>query len=110
MSISKTSVLLMILSCATPALCASLTNAEVFFEKGKTYFAQKEYAKAAISFELAMQRDPSNANALYYDALTYQQAGDLQRAKALYKHAMAIFPGTKAAAYSLVALKALDKH
>jgi tetratricopeptide (TPR) repeat protein len=110
MSIFKTSVLLMVLAWPAPGFCSSLTNAEIFFEKGKVFFAHKDWARAAISFELAMQRDPANANALYYDALTYQQAGDLQRAKALYKHAMAVFPGTKAAAYSLVALKALEKH
>ena len=100
----------MILAWPAPGYCSSLTNAEIFFEKGKVYFAHKDYVRAAISFELAMQRNPGNANALYYDALTYQQAGDLQRAKALYKHAMAIFPGTKAAYYSLLALKALEKN
>ncbi|PWU02717.1 MAG: hypothetical protein C5B53_01350 [Candidatus Melainabacteria bacterium] len=111
MSICKTSVLLMIiLAWPTAGFCSSLTNAEIFFEKGKLYFAHKDYVRAAISFELAMQRNPGNANALYYDALTYQQAGDLQRAKALYKHAMAVFPGTKAAYYSLLALKALEKQ
>jgi tetratricopeptide (TPR) repeat protein len=93
-----------------PGLCYSLSNADTFFLRGRYYFEHKDYAKAAIFFELTMQRNPGNADALYYDALTYQRAGDIQRAKALYKHTMAIFPRSKAAYYSFVALKLLQKE
>lgn len=104
----KTIAAVLILAFPQAGICSSLTNAEVFFDRGRFHFARKEYAKAAVFFELAMQRDPGNAEALYYDALTYQQAGDINRAKALYKHTLAIFPKTKAAYYSFLALKGLE--
>jgi len=99
----------MILAWPVPGFASTIAT-ETPFERGKHYFARGDYTHAAMSFEAAMRLNPCDSNALYFDALSYQQAGDFQRALALYKHAMSVFPGSRAAAYSVVALKELQKR
>jgi len=70
------------------------------YSKGVVYFGSKDFTQAANCFELAMRRNPADANALYYDAQCYDQLGQSARAVALYQHCVNIFPTSVVATYA----------
>ncbi len=82
--------------------------AEPYFDGGVTYYRQKNYAKALQYFAQAYRSDPSNGNAVYYQAVCRQAMGDKKGAIPLYASTVANFPGTSAATMALQALSALD--
>jgi tetratricopeptide (TPR) repeat protein len=111
----KAAILVLALSSVCIGTCLNsaaspLTYSDPFYTRGVEFYNAKDYFKAARCFELAMQRNPANADAHFYDALTYQQVGQIERAKALYRLTMAVFPRTLAARRSYENLQILKKQ
>jgi tetratricopeptide (TPR) repeat protein len=94
--------LIVLLGCvtATPAFADQ-------YASGVRCYSAKDYARAARFFEAAIRANPGNSNALYYDALCYQQLGQPERARALYQFLLNVHPGSPAAANARRALAAL---
>ena len=71
------------------------------------YYGVRDYKKAAELFEAAMRQNPAHSSALYYDASCYQQLGETERARSLYRHLLAVFPTSAAAKLTQRALVTL---
>lgn len=63
-----------------------------YMEKGKNYFAEKNYEKAIIEFKNVMQIDPKFPEAYYNLGLVQEQNRDLQKAVANYQQALQLDP------------------
>lgn len=104
----RTSALASTLICAsffTPTLCAF--GADSASEAYKLY-QQKRYKEAAQMFEGCLNTQRPDANVFYYAAVCNQEAGNLGRAKALYKQVVQLSPGSTIAQYSEKILTKLD--
>ncbi|MBA3993920.1 MAG: hypothetical protein C0469_10370 [Cyanobacteria bacterium DS2.3.42] len=102
------SALLTALFCAsffTPSIRAF--GADSAAEAYKLYQA-KRYKEAAQMFEGCLTAQKPDANVLYYAAVCNQEAGNLGRAKALYKQVVQLSPGSTIAQYSEKILTRLD--
>jgi tetratricopeptide (TPR) repeat protein len=98
----KAAIVALSLSCLCsqnmrPANALPVVYTDPFYARGVQYFEAKDYPRAAHCFELAMQRNPANSDALFYDALTYQ-------------HTIAVFPKTFAAYRAYQNLQAIKKQ
>lgn len=63
-----------------------------YMEKGKEYFAEKNYEKAKIEFKNVMQIDPKFAEAFYYMGQVEEQSRDLQKAVGNYQQSLQLNP------------------
>lgn len=77
------------------------------FSVGMQYYKAGQFARAAQLFEAAMRKRPDNSVALVNDAVCYHKLGDIERARALYMHVLAIFPDSQAAQIARDGLKIL---
>ncbi len=77
------------------------------FEVGMQYYKAGHFQRAAQLFEAAMRKRPDNSVALVNDAVCYHKLGDIERARALYMHVLAVFPDSKAAQIAGDGLKIL---
>lgn len=89
------------------ALSASSAEAQAEYKRGVEYYQQRNYRAAIQCFETAVQRNAGDQNAYYYEALSYQQLGDLPHATQLYSTITSKFPGSQAAQLSTQALQRL---
>ena len=64
-----------------------------YMEKGKEYFAEKNFEKAKIEFKNVMQIDPKFAEAFYFMGQAEEQNRDLQKAAGSYNQAIQLDPG-----------------
>lgn len=90
------------------AVAQALGQQENWFASGKHWYLKGDYSAAAGCFERAMQQRPGDYRALIYDAFSYQKLGQKERARALYQHAIAIFPDSSAAKIAKECLKTID--
>lgn len=67
---------------------------------GYKLYQQKRYKEAAQAFDIALSARGNDANLCYYAAVCNQQAGNLPRAKTLYKQVTVLQPGSTIASYS----------
>lgn len=74
------------------------------YQAGEAYFKQGRYGSAALEFLRVVARDPRNSDALYYAALSFQQAGNRSRAGTLYRLLLERFPSSRGAEYARRAL------
>lgn len=74
------------------------------FDDGVKLLGQRNYKAAAAKFEQAVKSNPSNSNAYYYRALTYQYLGDRAKASSYYQQILQKFPSSAAAEYARQAL------
>ena len=70
-------------------------------------YQKKCYREAAAVSEAYLKRHPGDAGAYYYGALSYQQLGDLARARPLYRRVVELAPNSKIGAYAASILKQL---
>lgn len=77
------------------------------FEVGMQYYKAGHFQRAALLFEAAMRKRPDNSVALVNDAVCYHKLGDIERARALYMHVLAVFPDSQAAQIARDGLKIL---
>lgn len=77
------------------------------FDVGMQYYKAGHYQRAAQLFEAAMRKRPDNSVALVNDAVCYHKLGDIERARALYMHVLAVFPSSQAAQIACDGLKIL---
>lgn len=63
-----------------------------YMEKGKAYFAEKNYDKAEIEFKNVMQIDPKFAEAFYYMGQVEEKSRELQKAAGNYQQALQLDP------------------
>ena len=77
------------------------------FVYGYRYFQSGDFRSAAKYFEMAMRMNPGDDKSLFYDALSYQKLGETERARALYKHVLAVFPDSPSAKPAGTALRRL---
>ncbi len=89
----------------TPSLCAF--GADSVADAYKLYQG-KRYKEAAQMFEGCLNTQRPNANVCYYAAVCNQEAGNLARAKVLYKQVVQLSPGSTIAVYSQNILVKLD--
>ncbi len=74
------------------------------FDDGVKLFGQRNYKAAAVKFEQAVKSNPTDSNACYYRALTYQCLGDRIKASTYYQQILQKFPSSPAAQYARQAL------
>jgi len=74
------------------------------YQVGEAYFKQRKYGSAALEFLRVVARDPRNSDALYYAALSFQEAGNRSRAGTLYRLLLERFPSSRGAEYARRAL------
>lgn len=74
------------------------------YQVGEAYFKQGKYGSAALEFLRVVARDPKNSDALYYAALSFQEAGNRSRAGTLYRLLLERFPSSRGAEYARRAL------
>lgn len=67
---------------------------------GYKLYQQKRYREAAQAFDIALSARSNDANLCYYAAVCNQQAGNLPRAKTLYRQVTALQPGSTIASYA----------
>ncbi|MCA9801152.1 MAG: aspartyl protease family protein [Cyanobacteria bacterium HKST-UBA02] len=87
-------------------LAAVIVNGGAFASDGKELregqrlYKAGKYNAAAGYFVGVMAREPKNANAIYYAAVSFQKAGDLERANNFYRLLIEHFPNSQAAVYA----------
>lgn len=91
---------LLVLASAAPFVLAADLNSAM------NYFQNKQYQAAASAFDQAAAKDPSDARALYYAALSYHYARSYDEAKKRYQQVIAKFPGTTQAEQASKAIRA----
>lgn len=94
-------------------LCFSLGQsavADAYYDQGVRLYNQHNFSGAAPYFEASMRSSPSDSNACYYAALTYQQMGDWPRAKQTYRQIVKRFPGSQAAGLAQSVLQKYDPN
>lgn len=89
--------------------CAGLSApaAESAADAYKLYQA-KNYKEAATMFDNVMARSKPDGTVCYYAAVSHQQAGNLPRAKHLYRQVVQLSPGSTIAQYAQGVLAKLD--
>lgn len=78
------------------------------YSEAVALFAKKDYSKAAALFQKAQAAGENAANALYYEALCYHYAKDLERAKILYQQVIRKYPQSEASRNSIKVLIKID--
>lgn len=78
------------------------------FASGVSLYGQKNFKEAAQQFELAMQANPNNADAVYYCALSHQQSYNAGRARQLFEYITQRFPQSGVATNAQKALSQLS--
>lgn len=77
------------------------------YTTGVALFNRNDYQGAIECFARAVKADPTNSNAIYYLANSYQRSGQAQKAQRLYQLCVAKFPGSTAARYSAQSLSSM---
>lgn len=102
--LSKQICLLAALALLSGSLSAA-SGADGGFAEGIKLYNQKNYRAATVAFERAMQSTPSNANVVYYCAVSNQLSGNRARARQLFDYIVSSFPGSQVAQMSAMALR-----
>ncbi len=89
-------------ACSLPA-----SAADSEFAQAVGLYNGRQYAQAAQLFERCLKQAPANVAVIYYCALSHNGAGNRARARQLYQHIVATFPGTQ---YAGQARKALGQQ
>lgn len=103
-----------ILSAICSAICMSILAphsvqaANSAFDKGIASYQKRDYQGALSQFAGALKAGIQPANAMYYQALCWQNLGRVDNAKIVYSEIVRLYPSTAAAQQSLVALNVLD--
>lgn len=77
------------------------------YTTGVALFGRNDYQGAIECFTRAVKADPTNSNAIYYLANSYQRSGQAQKAQRLYQLCVSKFSGTTAARYSAQSLSSM---
>ena len=67
---------------------------EHFLSEGKGYLKKNDFAKAIMSFERALQIDPSHEGVLKELALTYKNANQPENAILIYRRLLELNPSS----------------
>ena len=67
------------------------------YKTGVALFGRNDYQGAIACFTRAVKADPTNSNAIYYLANSYQRSGQADKAQKLYQLCVNKFPGSTAA-------------
>jgi len=94
----------LIACCAFLPPVSALDGLSEDYQAGEAYFKQRQYGSAALEFLRVVARDPRNSDALYYAALSFQEAGNRSRAGTLYRLLLERFPSSRGAEYARRAL------
>jgi tetratricopeptide (TPR) repeat protein len=93
MIIGKTSKILAVSLAVILTACGGAEERKAkYMEKGKNYFAEKNYEKARIEFKNVMQIDPKFADSYYFIGQIEERKGDLQKAAGNYQQAIQLNP------------------
>jgi clan AA aspartic protease (TIGR02281 family) len=87
-----------LLALLTVSLCflhAPVASADAYYDQGVALYNKRNFKGAAPYFEYAIRNSPSDSNAYYYAALTYQQLSDWPRARQMYRHLVEKFPDSQ---------------
>jgi len=87
---------------------AQLVSAASEMDKGMTLFNKHDYKNALGHFIQEVKKNPTDYNALYYEAVTFHQLKEVAQAKGAYLKIVKTFPGTPAAINANAALMYLD--
>lgn len=77
---------------------------ESCFDMGISEYQKQNFTRAISYFETTVATDPSNSEAFYYTAITYEQLGNYRKALDYYRKILAAFPQSKAAILSEAAI------
>ncbi len=82
--------------------------ADAYYDQGVALYNKRNFKGAAPYFEYAVRSTPSDSNAYYYAALTYQQLNDWPRAKQMYRQLVEKFPDSQAGGLARSVLQKYD--
>lgn len=77
-------------------------------QEAYAHYQAHRFKEATAAFDLYLQTNPRDANAMYYDALCNQQIGNMSRAKTLYRQVVQTSPGSQISSYAESILVKLD--
>ena len=105
---ARWSAAVLFLFLAASTLSGAAAASEASFDQGVRLYNQKSYRAAIQYFDQAARVNPKLSTAFYYEALCYQQLGDFEKAKQVYRSVCETFPGTQEAELSAGLLKRVD--
>ncbi|CAN5122336.1 hypothetical protein BH10CYA1_BH10CYA1_35300 [soil metagenome] len=82
--------------------------ADSSLNEGIALYNKREYKKAVDAFTKAASANPQLPTPLYYQALSYYQLGDPQKAKSLYSTIVRKFPSSDEAKFAATYLQRVD--
>lgn len=85
-----------------------VASADTFLNEGIAHYNKREYKAAIDALKRAVAATPNVPTPLYYQAMTYYQLGDMQKAKSLYTAIYKNFPKSTEAKYAATYLQRVD--
>jgi len=92
---------------ALAAIAPASAAPDAYYVEGTKLYAKGDLKRAAAMFQMSLKYNPTNADVLYYSAVTHQRLGDLKRAKFYYENVVRVAPSTQPAIMATDALKVL---
>ena len=93
-----------LMAAVSPQIATSLRN-EAF-----GYYYKNDFENASVLLEKAYFFNEEDAEAIYFAAVSYRNAGDKIKAKALFQYVVDTYPGTYIESQSSIALKELESE
>ena len=93
-----------LLAAVSPQIASSIRN-EAF-----GYYYKNDFENASVLLEKAYFFNEEDAEAIYFSAVSYRNAGDKIKAKALFQYVVDTYPGTYIESQSSEALKELESE
>ncbi len=79
-------------------------------QQGFQLYQNRQYKEAAQLFDEHLVTNPRDGTVYYYDAVCYQQLGNMGRATALYKQVVKLLPNSQLAKYASQILQKVDPN
>ncbi len=89
-----------LMQCVLLCVCRPAFAVETYYDKGVALYNKQKYMDAMRCFDYFLTKEPQNANAHYYRAVTLHHLGYIYEAKKEYQDIVAKFPNTQAAELS----------
>ncbi len=79
-------------------------------QQGFQLYQNRQYKEAAQLFDEHLITNPRDGTVYYYDAVCYQQLGNMGRAAAMYKQVVKLLPNSQLAKYASQILQKVDPN
>jgi clan AA aspartic protease (TIGR02281 family) len=109
-AMTKKRLLHLLLSIQASACLMPAAHADSFLTAGIAHYNNREYKLAIQSFDKSIAANPKVATPFYYEALSFGQLGDAEKAKKLYSTVCRNFPKSEEAKFAATYLERVDSH